>query len=233
MAGSASASTRGGETREQILAAAERLFAERGVAAVSNRQVSEAAGQANNYAVGYHFGSKTELVLAVVRKHDQSVELRRAEAVAATRGSERVRDWVHCLVRPTIDYLAALEPPTWLARFLAQAMTEPSLRAPILAANDGSPTLREVRAALTRLLPMQPEEVRDERSAMARHLLVHMCAERERALHEGGETPRATWEATGTGLIDAITAVFLAPATPVPPRGRGPSDGSPRRRRAR
>ncbi|HEX2214632.1 MAG TPA: TetR family transcriptional regulator, partial [Mycobacterium sp.] len=40
-------------TREAILTAAERLFAEHGVYAVSNRQVSEAAGQGNNAAVGY------------------------------------------------------------------------------------------------------------------------------------------------------------------------------------
>ena len=47
---------RAGVSRELILTAAERLFAEYGVLAVSNRQVGEAAGQGNNAAVGYHFG---------------------------------------------------------------------------------------------------------------------------------------------------------------------------------
>ena len=37
-------------TREAILSAAEWLFAERGMYAVSNRQISEAAGQATNAA---------------------------------------------------------------------------------------------------------------------------------------------------------------------------------------
>ena len=41
-------SDRASSTREAILTAAERLFAEHGVYAVSNRQVSEAAGQGNN-----------------------------------------------------------------------------------------------------------------------------------------------------------------------------------------
>ena len=45
-------------TRELLLNTAERLFAEHGVAAVSNRQICEAAGQGNNYAIGYHFGSR-------------------------------------------------------------------------------------------------------------------------------------------------------------------------------
>ena len=56
-------------TRELILTAAEQLFAEHGVVAVSNRQVSEAAGQGNNTAVGYHFGTKADLVRAIARKH--------------------------------------------------------------------------------------------------------------------------------------------------------------------
>ena len=56
---------RASTTRVAILTAAERLYAEHGVFAVSNRQVSEAAGQGNNAAVGYHFGTKTDLVRAI------------------------------------------------------------------------------------------------------------------------------------------------------------------------
>src|SRR4051812_47521222 len=62
------------ETREQILTVAERLFAELGVGAVSNRRIGEAAGQGNNTVVGYHFGTKAELVRAIVRRHTGQVE---------------------------------------------------------------------------------------------------------------------------------------------------------------
>ncbi|MFE1785580.1 TetR family transcriptional regulator [Streptomyces sp. NPDC059506] len=41
-----------GATRQQILTAAERLFAEQGLYAVSNRRISAAAGQGNNTAAG-------------------------------------------------------------------------------------------------------------------------------------------------------------------------------------
>ncbi|MGO4759077.1 TetR family transcriptional regulator, partial [Streptomyces sp. 2MCAF27] len=64
MAGRTARAEQVSATRELILTAAERLFAERGVYAVSNRQVSEAAGQGNNAAVGYHFGTKADLVRA-------------------------------------------------------------------------------------------------------------------------------------------------------------------------
>lgn len=52
------------------MTAAERLYAEHGVFGMSNRQVSEAAGQGNNAAVGYHFGTKTDLVRAIEITYD-------------------------------------------------------------------------------------------------------------------------------------------------------------------
>ncbi|WP_323180074.1 hypothetical protein [Streptomyces sp. NBC_00893] len=36
---------------------------------MSNRQISGVAGQGNNTAVGYHFGTKTDLLRAIIRKH--------------------------------------------------------------------------------------------------------------------------------------------------------------------
>lgn len=102
---------RAGATRESILAAAERLFAEHGVFAVSNRQVSEAAGQGNNAAVGYHFGTKTDLVRAIVRKNAEQIERVRLQMLAEIGDSSNVRDWVACLVRPSAEHLAALGTP--------------------------------------------------------------------------------------------------------------------------
>src|SRR3989442_10357534 len=95
-------------TRELILTTAERMFAERGVNAVSNRQVSEAAGQGNNTAVGYHFGTKADLVRAIVRKHATGIEEIRARLLAGIGDSTDVRDWVDCVVRPIPEHLGAL-----------------------------------------------------------------------------------------------------------------------------
>ncbi|HEY3708868.1 MAG TPA: TetR/AcrR family transcriptional regulator [Amycolatopsis sp.] len=55
------------DTRTQILDAAERLFAERGFRGTSIRAITDLAG-ANLAAVGYHFGSKAELLAAVARR---------------------------------------------------------------------------------------------------------------------------------------------------------------------
>jgi AcrR family transcriptional regulator len=55
------------DTRTQILDAAERLFAEHGFRGASVRAITDLAG-ANLAAVGYHFGSKSELLAAVIRR---------------------------------------------------------------------------------------------------------------------------------------------------------------------
>ena len=77
---------RASTTQEAILKAAERLYAEHGVFAVSNRQVSEAAGQGNNAAVGYHFGTKADLVRAIEHKHRGPIEELRQQRIAGIGG---------------------------------------------------------------------------------------------------------------------------------------------------
>jgi AcrR family transcriptional regulator len=215
--GRAARSERASSTQEAILVAAERLFAEHGVFAVSNRQVSEAAGQGNNAAVGYHFGTKADLVRAIEEKHRWPVERLREQMVAELSNSgdsADMRDWVACLVRPLTDHLEALGNPTWYARFAAQAMTDPAYYNIIVKGALSSPSLVQVVDGVNRCLPNLPVEVRFERNIMARNLLMHTCADRERALAAGATMPQLSWRAAASGLIDAIVGLWLAPVTP-------------------
>lgn len=201
-------------TREAILAAAERLFAEHGVFAVSNRQVSEAAGQGNNAAVGYHFGTKTDLVRAIEQKHRLPIERLREELVTEllkSGESTDMRDWVACLVCPLTEHLAALGNPTWYARFAAQAMADPAYHHIVVKDALSSASLVQVIDGINRCLPELPAEVRAERNVMARNLLMHTCADRERSLVAGASV--TGWRTAGTGLIDAIVGLWLAPVT--------------------
>ena len=206
---------RASATREAILVAAERLFAEHGVSAVSLRHIGEAAGQGNNTAVSYHFGSKIELIRAIVRKHGEPTEKGRQRMVDALGDAPSVRDWVACLVRPVTDHLSTLGSPTWFARFSAQLMTDPGLREIVMTETEvlPSPALREILDGLDCAGPVLPAPVHAERSAMSRHLIVHVCAEFERDLAAGTPGPRSTWGGVATGLIDAIDALWLAPVT--------------------
>lgn len=204
---------RANSTREAILTAAERLFAEHGVFAVSNRQVSEAAGQGNNAAVGYHFGTKTDLVREIERRHRAPVELLREQLVSDVAGSTELRDWVSCLAQPLVDHLAALGNPTWYARFAAQVMADPAYHNIVVKDALSSPSLVQVIDGINRCLPDLPVRVRQARNVMARNLLMHTCADHERALASGASTA-ISWAEAGSGLIDAIVGLWLAPVTP-------------------
>jgi AcrR family transcriptional regulator len=201
-------------TQEAILAAAERLYAEHGMFAVSNRQVSEAAGQGNNAAVGYHFGTKADLVRAIEQKHRGPIERLREQMVAELGDSTDMRDWIACLVRPLTDHLETLGNPTWYARFAAQAMTDPAYYHIIVKGALSSPSLVRVVEGVNRCLPELPAEVRYERNVMARNLLMHTCADRERALAAGLSMHQTSWRAAASGLIDAIVGLWMAPVTP-------------------
>jgi len=199
-------------TRGMIMAVAERLFAERGIFAVSNRQISEAAGQGNNAAVGYHFGTKTDLIRAIVREHSGAMDEIRRRMLAEHDGSGQVRDWVACVVSPITRHLATLPAPSWYSRFAAQLMTDPTLRAVVIDDVLDSPTVRQAIEGLNRCLPGLPAQVRVDRNDMVRTMVVHMCAERERELADGAGVG---WDETATSLIDAVVGLLLAPVTRV------------------
>lgn len=66
-------------TRGGLIEAAERLFAEAGVDAVSTRQIGAAIGSLNTNVVAYHFGSKDGLIEAVFRHRLPQIDRRRGE----------------------------------------------------------------------------------------------------------------------------------------------------------
>ena len=203
-------------TREAILAAAERLFAEHGVYAVSNRQVSEAAGQGNNAAVGYHFGTKADLVRAIEQKHRAPIERLLARMVGEVGDSTDLRDWVACMVCSLTEHLDQLGNPTWYARFAAQALADPAYQKIVVKDALASPALLVVVEGVTRCLPDLPMTVVTERNIMMRNLMMHTCADFERAFAEGAGMPRTNWSSVASGLIDAIVGLWRAPVTERP-----------------
>ena len=61
-------------TRKKLVTAAEALFAEHGIEAVSLRSITRAAGQRNANALQYHFGDRSGLVRAVLEKHNAGID---------------------------------------------------------------------------------------------------------------------------------------------------------------
>ena len=204
-------SQRADNTRETILLAAERLFAEQGIATVSHRQIIVAARQRNNAAVAYHFGTKADVARAIEDKHGDHIESLRTRMIADIGDSPDLRDWVACLVQPLTDHLGAIGIPSWYARFAAQALTDPTYQRIIIKHGFESPTLHHIVEQIGRALPTLPDEVRTERSIMMRTMLIYTCAEFERELAQGKPFPWPDWAAAAHGLIDGIVALMQGP----------------------
>lgn len=201
-----------GQARTLILDAAEWLFAEHGISSVSNRQIGAAAGQGNTSAVGYHFGSKEELMRALIRRFDGEAEILRAAMVNQIGDSAELREWVRCLVIPYTETLAARRPPTWYARLNAQIMADPILRN-IQLEEAVSASLQQVIRGLEVSTPELPAVVLRERELMAGHILIQTCADFERGLADAPASGR-TWRKVGSGLVDALVGLWSAPVSP-------------------
>ena len=95
-------------TRGRLIAAAEKLFAERGIDGVSLREINRASGARNAVAVQYHFESRAGVVRAIVAKHRPAVEAMRHELLEEYEAAGRHDLWTlsGCLVRPLAAKLA-------------------------------------------------------------------------------------------------------------------------------
>src|SRR5215218_3598251 len=96
--------------RAALIEHAERLFAERGIEAVSLRDVSASAGQRNHSAAQYHFGDRSGLVAAVYEARMGVVNERRhrlLEAIDAEGRGDDLASIVEAIVVPLVEAVAA------------------------------------------------------------------------------------------------------------------------------
>ncbi|WP_222853463.1 TetR/AcrR family transcriptional regulator [Fodinicola acaciae] len=206
------------ETRRAILDAAERLFAEEGVQAVSNRQIAAAAGRGDTSVVGYYFESKADLVRELLRRYNTRVDLLRDKMLDQVGESESLRDWIECLVYPYTDIFDADGVPGWHARLGVQIVADPTLR-DIAVQETNTATFRRLLRGLDRCLPELSPELKRERTRIASHVIVHSCADLERAMANGLPLPFPSWSESAAVIIDAIVGLLTAPVSEPGRRG--------------
>ncbi|PQP20047.1 TetR family transcriptional regulator [Rhodococcus opacus] len=97
-----------GPARAELITAAERLFAERGIEAVSLREITREAGQRNTTSLQYHFGNREGLLRAIVDKHVAATSLRRNALLdhLLSRGNVTLREASALLVQPLVAKLS-------------------------------------------------------------------------------------------------------------------------------
>jgi AcrR family transcriptional regulator len=93
-------------TRDMLLDAAARLFAERGIDNVSIAEIVRTAHQRNASAVHYHFGNRDEILRALLARHVPAIAERRQELLAAARTTPAgdVRAAAVAIVRPVTEF---------------------------------------------------------------------------------------------------------------------------------
>src|SRR3954471_3374582 len=117
-------------TKAAVLDAAERLFASHGFKATSVRAITDQA-QANLGALNYHFDSKDDLILAVLRRRMQPLNAARLELLdrfEAEAGSKPlpIEKILEALFRPPTELVArGAKGGRFFVRLLAQCLTEP------------------------------------------------------------------------------------------------------------
>jgi len=145
------------KTKEKILDIAERLFGEQGYGATSLRQVIAEAG-VNLAAVHYHFGSKEELLDAVVLRGASPLNEERialleryeGEAAPAPVAVEKV---LHAIVAPTF---MKLKRSPQFAQLMGRLLGEGLM--PGMLGRHFKPTVDRFIGAMRRSLPDLPQE---------------------------------------------------------------------------
>jgi AcrR family transcriptional regulator len=119
---------RAAEGRQRLLAAAEQLFATRGLA-VPSREIVATADQHNQSAITYHFASRAGLIDAVRERHEAPIAQHRRQLIARLPGpAERTtRQLVEAHVQPLAAEMLRCAPSYW-ARLSETLLMERPLR---------------------------------------------------------------------------------------------------------
>lgn len=204
-------------TRRQLILAAEALFAESGIDAVSLRQINVAAGQKNSSAAHYHFGSKQALILSIYQNRMTSVNVIREQHLAqmevdGTTGD--VRALVEAIVLPIVTEIDADTSGQNYIRFMAQAMGHPQLDPLDLQEQETSGGLFRTIQLMRKALPDIPGTLIGQRFGLAFEQIVHSLADREKIRRSSRGNFSIDSALFVSNLIDVIAGSMSAPISP-------------------
>jgi AcrR family transcriptional regulator len=196
-------------TRQQLISAAETLFAERTIDAVSLREINSTAGQRNSSALQYHFGDRAGLLRAVLARHHTDVDLRRHAMLDEYESSvdDDLRALVGALVRPPASKLADPDGGRAYLRITAQLVNRPEFAAS-MSGPDGRESRDEGLERWRKLIaPLIPDVARDRLHRRFTAIRLTFVELARRAEFPPGSDDRLFT----SHLIDLVTAVIEAP----------------------
>jgi AcrR family transcriptional regulator len=217
----------GARTRAQIVRAAERLLADRGLEGVSLREINRAANQSNTNAVRYHFGDRDAVIRAVLDKHQPDTEARRhalLDQYEHAGPDVDVRALSAALVLPLAAKLADPDGGREYLQIASQLFTRPQCLDDVVIPRDANNSMMRWHRLLSRVVPVEETTILHSRYPAIRFALVELA-------RRAAAPPRRDDRLFTSHLIDLVTALFVA--TPSPHTRRLAGDAARRRRSRR
>jgi AcrR family transcriptional regulator len=198
--------------KDALLDAAAVLFDERGVDGVSLNEIVRSSGHRNRSAILYHFGSKDEVVKALLARSMAVPDNRRSQLL-----DELLRDDPHptmaavatVVVQPMTESLDTIEGRRHL-RLVAQLFGHPRLLASALDILRGNGSMARCTDLAGGEITHLPAELRLERVTLLVAFVTRAYADQARLIdaedHPRTPLPAAEFTAHIVGLILAILA---------------------------
>ena len=198
----------GRSTQERIFSAAERLFAEHGIDAVSTRDIIDAAG-VNSGSIHYHFGSREQLIVALVERRAGYLGVQRDRYLDELEASGEInlRSVVDVLVRPTAE-LAQHPDGRHHAGFIVAVSNKRELM-PIVRQVFDQYTNRYL-AVLASVTPQLDDSTRRLRYGVARDIVNRVVGQTDGALQRWIAPDATTSETVDEALVAAVTDMVVA-----------------------
>lgn len=197
------------DTRQLLVDAALRAFAEDGVVNASLLEITRMAGQRNRGAVHYHFGSRERLLVAALEQQSAVVRPRELELLARARErSDDLAAAIEAIVRPVVELAEA----GWRGRCYLMIVAD------LLAVGQGSSGSAigsvlertggwEVFELIIDRMPPMDDAMRHHRLHLLTAFVLRSSADRARSAPER----RLDSERFIANLISMATAMLSAP----------------------
>lgn len=204
------------DTRQKLLDAAARAFAEDGIFNASLIEITRRAGQHNRGALHYHFGSRDGVLCAVIDRHAAFLARREGELldIAARAPDDDVASVIEAIVRPA----AELADSGWRGRCCLLIIAELAGEDPAHFSDDLQGVLartggNDVYALLARRMADVSHAVRIERFSLITSFILRAVADRARLLGRRGRKgrPQLEHENFVKNLVAMATAAMSAP----------------------
>jgi AcrR family transcriptional regulator len=194
---------------DRLIDAAERLYATHGIEGASLRQISAAAGTANNYAAQYHFGDAAGLIRAVAEKRMPEIERQRAARLVKLKAAGLMKDLRalnEALYRPLIEHTDA-RGERWFGRFVLALFGAPSGLQQSKGAEQLSPVAEHILDLQLAANPSLPAALLRERHRLIVIMILTSVFNRRVTLGDEFD------EALIDNALDMATAALNAPVS--------------------